>query len=210
MFVKELSDDGNTNVNTIPENEQRYISFQKDKYFKVEKMGGGEFVRAVSLVFVDSVRHLQSSLDRLVSFLPQNKFDNMTKCFDKEQLSLLTRKGIFPYEYLDGFERLAENKLPSIEKFNSHLSCGKVYENEERDVKEIRGNCISKEDYDYACQVFEKINCKNLGDYTKLYCLTDSLLLADVFETYRKLCRNTYGLDAAHYLTWPPWDKRPC
>ena len=29
LFVKELSDDGNTNVNAIPENEQRYISFEK-------------------------------------------------------------------------------------------------------------------------------------------------------------------------------------
>ena len=140
----------------FPRTSKDIYLLKKDKYFKVEKMGGGEFVRAVSLVFVDSVRHLQSSLDRLVSYLPQNKFDNMTKCFDKEQLTLLTRKGIFPYEYLDGFERLAENKLPSIEKFNSHPSCGKVYENEEGDVKEIRGNCISKEDYDYACQVFEK------------------------------------------------------
>ena len=178
LFVKELSDNGDTNVNAIPENEQRYISFQKDRYFKVAKMGGDEFTRAVSLVFVDSVRHLQSSLDRLVSYLPKSEFNNMSKCFNEEQLTLLTRKGIFPYEYLDGFERFAESKLPSIEKFNSHLGCGEAYEGEEGDVKEIRGNCISKEDYDYACQVFEKMNCKNLGDYTKLYYLTDSLLLS--------------------------------
>ena len=203
LFVKELSDNGNTNVNAIPENEQRYVSFQKDKYFKVAKMGGGEFVRAVSLVFVDSVRHLQSSLDKLVSYLPKSEFNNMSKCFNEEQLTLLTRKGIFPYEYLDGFERFAEGKLPSMEKFNSRLGCGGVYESEEGDIREIRGNCVSKEDYDYACQVFEKMNCKNLGDNTKLYCLTDSLLLADVFETYRKLCMSTYGLDAAHYLTSP-------
>ena len=47
------------------------------------------------------------------------------------------------------------------------------------------------------------MGCKTLSDYTRLYYLTDSLLLADVFEAYKKLCKRTYGLDAAHYLTAP-------
>ena len=51
--------------------------------------------------------------------------------------------------------------------------------------------------------MFEKFKCKNFGEYTRLYCLTDALLLADVFEAYRERCMNTYGLDAAHYLTSP-------
>ena len=50
--------------------------------------------------------------------------------------------------------------------------------------------------------------CFNLGDYTDLYCRTDVLLLADVFESFRKPCQKQYGLDPAHYYTSPglSWD----
>ena len=50
--------------------------------------------------------------------------------------------------------------------------------------------------------------CKTLGDYSDLYCRTDVLLLADVFETFRKMCLRQYGLDPAHYYTSPglSWD----
>ena len=53
-----------------------------------------------------------------------------------------------------------------------------------------------------------EFNCKNLGEYSDLYCRTDVLLLADVFETFRKTCLRQYGLDPAHYYTSPglSWD----
>ena len=155
LFVKELSDNGNTSVSAIPENEQKYISFQKDKYVKLSKMDGKEFVRVVSLVIVDSVRHLQSSLSKLVSYLPKDGFHNMAKCFTKEQLELLTRKGVYPYEHLDSFKRFDEARLPPIEKFDSHLGCGSVY-GDEGDVREIMQEHIFQEDYDHACNVLER------------------------------------------------------
>ena len=41
-----------------------------------------------------------------------------------------------------------------------------------------------------------------------LYVETDVALLADVFENFRNLCQEQYGLDPAHYLTSPglSWD----
>ena len=49
---------------------------------------------------------------------------------------------------------------------------------------------------------------QNLGDYHDLYVKTDVALLADVFENFRNLCLNQYGLDPGHYLTSPglSWD----
>ena len=44
--------------------------------------------------------------------------------------------------------------------------------------------------------------------YTKLYCLSDVLQLADIWQVFTKETNKTYGLDPGHYLTLPflSWD----
>ena len=60
---------------------------------------------------------------------------------------------------------------------------------------------ISDEDYAHAQKVWETFGCKTLGDFSDLFCRTDVLLLADVFETFRRTCQKQYGLDPAQYYT---------
>ena len=102
------------------------------------------------------------------------------------------RKGVYPYEYMDTWDRFTEPKLPPKEAFYSKLSDAH----------------ISDEDYTHAQKVWATFGCKTLGDYSNLYCSTDVLLLADVFETFRKICLRQYGLDPAHYYISPglSWD----
>ena len=47
-----------------------------------------------------------------------------------------------------------------------------------------------------------------MGDYHDLYVTTDTLLLAGVFENFRRVCKQNYGLDPANYFTAPglSWD----
>ncbi len=47
-----------------------------------------------------------------------NKFQNMKEKLDVDdsKLSLLIRKGIYPYEYMDSFDRFNETKLPHKEE----------------------------------------------------------------------------------------------
>ena len=40
-----------------------------------------------------------------------------------------------------------------------------------------------------------------MGEYHDMYLISDILLLADVFENFRKTCLQGYKLDPAHYLT---------
>ena len=52
-----------------------------------------------------------------------------------------------------------------------------------------------------AKTVFDKFQCRNLEDYHHLYLKCDTLLLACVFEEFRRLCMNTYELDCTHHYS---------
>ena len=86
---------------------------------------------------------------------------------------------------MDSWERFTETRLPNKENFYSKL-------NDEH---------ITDEEYAHAQTVWEAYACKTLGGYHNLYVKTDVALLADVFENFRNLCQEQYGLDPAHYLT---------
>lgn len=82
---------------------------------------------------------------------------------------------MFPYDYIDSWEKLTITQLPSKEKFSSELN------NEE----------ISEDSYNHACNVWRTFKIKSLEDYSNLYLGTDVLLLADIFENFRENCLET-------------------
>ena len=69
---------------------------------------------------------------------------------------------------------------------------------------------ISEIDYRHATEVFNKFNIKNLGEYHDLYVQSDTLLLADVFNSFRNLCVETYQLDPAYFLSLPGLAWQAC
>ena len=52
-------------------------------------------------------------------------------------------------------------------------------------------------------RIFKDFEIKNLGEYHDLYLKSDTLLLADVFENFSKMCLNIYQLDSAKSLSAP-------
>ena len=72
----------------------------------------------------------------------------------------------------------------------------------------LKNKDISDDDYEYAKMVWDKLQCKTMGDYHDQYLLADVCLLADVFENYRKTCMKHYSLDPSHYISTPgmSWD----
>ncbi|XP_071578407.1 uncharacterized protein [Temnothorax nylanderi] len=136
-----------------------------------------------------------ASIETLASYLDKDKL-RITRSeyadLNTEDLDLLTRKGVFPYEYVDSVDKLRETELPPREVFYSSLT----------------DETASESDYEHATRVWRRFRVRDLGEYSDLYLKTDVLLLADIFENFRDTCVASYGLDPAHYYTLPgyTWD----
>ena len=115
-----------------------------------------------------------------------------SKEFEGEQLSLMTKKGVYPYDYMNSFKKFEDSRLPKKEDFFS------IMNNEH----------ITDEEYQHAQNVWNEFGLSSMGEYHDLYLKSDILLLADVFENFRKTCQEYYELDPAHYFTSPglSWD----
>ena len=113
---------------------------------------------------------------------------------DLNKFILLLRKGVYPYEYMDSWQKFDETSLPEKEAFYSNLNI--------EDITDV--------DYRHGKTVFEYLINKNLGDYHDLYVQSDTLLLADVFEDFRNMCIKVYELDPAHFLSAPGLAWQAC
>lgn len=72
----------------------------------------------------------------------------------------------------------------------------------------IKDQSITQTEYEFAKSVWVKFKIKNLTEYAELYCKIDTLLLAEIFQKFRKTMLIFSGLDAAHYISLPGfgWD----
>ena len=158
------------NINAIPNNMEKYMAFMLGNH----------------LTFIDSFQFMSSSLENLVK--------NITKCskcdtcknsdeacitpnynnlkytsnkFEGNKLDLMARKGVYPYDYMDSFDKFNET-LPTKEDFFSNMN------NEH----------IADKDYQHVQTVWETFKLTTMGEYHDLYLKSDILLLADVFENF--------------------------
>ena len=194
LFIKKLgSPDKKENIDCIPNNEEKYISFTKTIRTGHYINKKGEIKdKTFKIVFKDSLKFMSSSLGTLVNNLPKDAFKNLLKYFTPEQAEILKQKGFYPYEYMDTEEKFNDTKLPPREAFYSKIS----------------GRGITKTDYKHAWNIWNTFKMKTFKEYHELYNVTDVLLLADVFENFRENSLKTYGLDPVYYFTAPGlvWD----
>nr|DAC81289.1 TPA_asm: PolB [Corynactis coral adintovirus] len=163
------------NINAIPNNMEKYMAFMLGNH----------------LTFIDSFQFMSSSLEKLVKNMPKECLKYTSQSFKGDKLSLVTRKGVYPYDFMDSFDKF-QSKLPSKKEFYSVLN----------------NKHISDDDYKHAQDVWNEFSINNMGEYHDLYLKSDILLLADVFEAFRKTCLEYYKLDPCHYFTSPglAWD----
>ena len=187
LFIRELGVH-TSDMEVIAKNKEDYIRFSikvpVDSY--IDK-NGEEKDKLIELRFIDSFKFMCSSLDSLT----KNLVGSGNRLFGFEDYSelhydLLTRKGVYPYEYFNSWDRFNKTQLPPIDAFYSNPNM----------------SSISKDDYRHAQQNWEEFGIHNLGDYHDLYLRTDVVLLANVYEAFRDTCLKHYKLDPAHFYTY--------
>ena len=104
----------NCKISVIPSGLEKYMSFTLNN----------------NIVFTESMVFLNSSLDKLVKNLSDEDFKYLGEVFSGEQLELVKKKGIYPYEYMDSFKKFKESKLPDIDCFFSSLKNSDISEKE--------------------------------------------------------------------------------
>ena len=176
-YVEHHGEDGSVSfydVEVTPRNSEKYLQFQTG-----------------NLRFLDSFQFLSTSLEELVSLLLKSGKDNFvhTTAHLGTDDDIIFAKGFYPYSYVyvNSWEKFAETQLPSINKFHDKLN----------------NEPLSAKDYLRAHDTWDRFGCETLKDYHDHYLLTDVLLLADVFENFRKTVLKTYGLNPLHFITLP-------
>ena len=228
FIIKELVKEFDGNFECLGENTEKYITFSVLIRKKIENK---DIEITYKIKFIDSFRFMATSLSKLVDNLTEDihgdkcvncksdlsymKFIDealIFRCFncktnykkeinkelierfastykfcnnDLNKFVMLLRKGVYPYEYMDGWDKFNEISIPNKESFYSSLTM----------------ESITETDYIHANNVFKTFKINNLGDYHDLYVQSDTLLLADVFENFRKACIKTYELDPAHFIS---------
>ena len=86
----------NVKISVIPNGLEKYMTFTINR----------------NIVFIDSMQFMKSSLDSLVKNLGDSGFKCLSEEYSCELLELVKEKGVYPYEYMDGFKRFNEDKLP--------------------------------------------------------------------------------------------------
>ena len=133
LFVKSLGG----KINCIPKTNKKYISFSKKVVYNPDK-------KPLEIRFLNSVKFMLKGLDSLIKGLGSDQFKNLEQGLGANRLP--KKKGVFPYEFMTGFNKLAVDELPSKNGFYSKLN----------------DTNITDKQYEHAKKVWFEFNCKTM------------------------------------------------
>ena len=160
------------------------------------------------LKYIDSLSFLSSSLATLAGNLPKDEFKSVREYLQQrlcnsqqpqsdieircveEAFDMITRKGVYPCDWMNDASKLQNTSLPPKDCFYSKLNVTNITDDE------------------HAKREWEFFSRQTFKDYHELNLATDVLLLTDVFESFRRQSLESYSLDPACYISLPglAWD----
>ena len=191
--------------NSYPDKENEFITHMKDMINTLATL-----INEYSNMDSDFTTNMRSMITQLTQLFSEYKeikekillidlkkrYPNVYKLSkgDADKFLLLLRKGAYPYNYMDSWERFNETKIPPRKEFYNQLT--------QEDITE--------EDYNHAVTVWNTFNLKNLGEYHDLYVQVEALQLSDVFGNFRDTCQEIYQLDPAYFVSAPGLAWQAC
>ena len=109
-------------INVTSNNMEKYMAFMLGNH----------------LMFINSFQFMTSSLDRRI---PKNDLIYTSKVFKGKRLDLMSRKGVYPYDLMDSFEKFEQTELPTKDQFYSILN----------------DQHITNDEYDHAMKVWKTL-----------------------------------------------------
>ena len=88
-------------INAIPNNMEKYMAFMLGKY----------------LTFIDSFQFMSSSLDKFVNNMKKDDLIYTSEAFKGKKLDLMSKTGVYSYDFMDSFEKFKQTELPAKEHF---------------------------------------------------------------------------------------------
>ena len=111
-----------------------------------------------------------------------------------KKFKLMLRKDVYPYEYMDSWEKFNEPVPLDTECYYS----------------ELNNENISDSDLDHVNNVCDTFKINILGRYHDFYVRSDTALLADVSENFRDKRLSNNKLDPVYYLSAPEFSSHSC
>ena len=126
LFIKERGSRFNKkDIGVIAESKDKYISFNVKinvKLARVKNKDGTEVCKNIQLRFIDSCRFMASSLGKLASNMEDDQWKHLREFYMAEEVfRLMRRKGVYPYEYMDGWKNLRRHVYYQKMRFTAGL-----------------------------------------------------------------------------------------
>jgi len=141
-----------------------------------------------NVVFIDSFQFLATSLDNLVKIMRKSglqDFVQTSRHFGENEM--FYQKGSYPYDYVSDESKFNDTTLPPKSAFYNRLT----------------DEDISDDEYERAQKIWSHFSMTSLRQYHDFYLTLDVLLLADVFEKFRRTMLKSHGLDCLHFPSLP-------
>ena len=169
---------------------KKLVDLKKDKVkFKIIPKTNEEYiaVKYGCSRFIDSYRFLSQSLDKLVKSLDEDD----SKIFKREfpdKWQYLNKKLAYPYQYF--------NSINDYQKPVDNLK-------KEHFFSKLKNDYLDDDEIERTKENIKLFNIKDGEELTKLYCKSDVILLADVFEKFVKVSTKEYKINPLYCVSLP-------
>jgi hypothetical protein len=171
-FLVKIFTERKIKIRIIPHTIEKYISFTI-------------ILNGVMIKFLDSFLLFHTKLETVLESLPKEYFHETKKNFPTNSHELIMGKLPYPYSFLTNRDNLDFESYPDKIHFTNDLT----------------GEPITEELYARGQDIWNLFDCKSFAEFTAIYQMTDSILLADGILYLRQIIFEKFGVELTCFLS---------